>query len=493
MQIVLKKHLNEEQLSKKINNKAFLAMQQKDENLAISILRDKKFNICELIEYQGEQQNLLSIAVYFQLNRVVEYLLNDERFQKVINEGNNPYYNFLSTYNKEISQYNIDTKKTIFEELLNSDKVELPEGFPILLQKELDSRIVFENNQIEHNLFLKESIMNVLKSNKFEKHINTIFNPYDTYLMFFIKNKNYDAADIILNNKQFNKLNYDYIHNWLFHHINAATACFKGTGDVGFIGKNTIIEEDYLYKILLDDRFDIDLVFNVLLTLLIYYGKHHERKDYTNCSQVQTILLKVIDEKKFPKKEENYYDELVFASSLYGNVDVLNLLMQKQNIIISPYTQSLVVDYGIELYDIPKKEQVKLMFENSVDKLNTVEILARHILVYGTCLYGNQYGTKLSNLEEIALKNITKYFEDDEKVKNVLSNMKTKIPYVSVYNKKIAHKKENFMDCNEYELYRCYYPDEETFIEQLEKCKLIAKSLVDSFQLIQKNKILIKK
>ena len=291
----------------------------------------------------------------------------------------------------------------------------------------------------------------------------------------------------------FNKLNYDYIHNLLFHHMNAATSCFEGTGDIGFIGKNTKIEDEYLCKILLDDRFDIDLILNVLLTLLIYCGKHHEKQDYTNCSKVQEILLKVIGKKQFPKKAENYYDELIFAAALYGNVDVLNLLLQKQNIVVSPYIQSLIIDYGIELYNTPQKEQVKLIIENKVDEINIIELLSRHILVYGTCLFGNKYTTRVSSLEEKALQNIIQFFEDKEKVKTVLLNMKTKIPCVSIYNKEICHKKENFMDCNEYELYRCYYPDEKTFIEQLEKCKLIAESLVDSFELTQKNKLILKK
>ena len=495
MNIVLEQVINDDKSSNYIKNEGTLAMQQKNQKLALSIMENQEFDICELIDH-GKfigKENLLSVAVYYGLEEVVDYLLDNEKFQNVINEGNNPYYNLLSMYNKETFEYDISIKKNIFQKMLNNDKLEIPREFPILLQKELENITKFQNNKEENILFLRESIIDILKNPKFEKYINSVFNPYDTYLMFFIKNKNFEAANAVLNSKEFNKLNYDYIHDMLFHHINAATSCFEGTGDIGFIGKNTKIEEEYLYKILLDDRFDIDLIKNVLLTLLIYYGKHNDKQDHTNCLQVQRILLNVINKKQFPKKEENYYDELVFAASLYGNVDVLNLLLQKQNIEISPYIQSLIIDYGIKIYNNPQKDQIKSIIENTVDEFDIIEMLSRHILVYGTCLFGNKYTTKISSLEEKVLQNILQYFEDKEKVKNVLLNMKTEIPCVSIYNKEIEHKKENFMDCNEYELHHCYYPEEKVFIKQLEKCRLIAESLVNSFELTQKSKVMIKK
>ena len=67
----------------------YLAMKEKDEVLALSILSDKKFDRYHL----NEDKSLLFWAIYFRCENVVDILLEDKKMVQLAN-NKNPYYEF---------------------------------------------------------------------------------------------------------------------------------------------------------------------------------------------------------------------------------------------------------------------------------------------------------------------------------------------------------------------------------------------------------------
>ena len=98
----------------------YLAMKEKDEVLALSILSDKKFDRYHL----NEDKSLLSWAIYFGCEDVVDVLLEDKNMVQLANRAN-PYYELEYALTKKPDfLFYMDSYHRILDKLLKKEEID---------------------------------------------------------------------------------------------------------------------------------------------------------------------------------------------------------------------------------------------------------------------------------------------------------------------------------------------------------------------------------
>ena len=119
----------------------YLAMKEKDEVLALSILSDKKFDRYHL----NEDKSLLSWAIYFRCENVVDILLEDKKMVQLAN-NKNPYYEFADALTEEPGfLLYMNSYSRIFDKLLRTEEIDF--------SKVVDACMYFINDRLSKKRF----------------------------------------------------------------------------------------------------------------------------------------------------------------------------------------------------------------------------------------------------------------------------------------------------------------------------------------------------
>lgn len=501
-------------------NEIFTAIINNNEELALKLIDENTNDITKL---NIREENLLSTAVFYNMDKLVSKLLSLDSFKSVINKGINPFYTWnsrLENYFQDLSnsyehsflERKFDTEKSfkILELLLdNTNDLELPDDF--LFQLPIEP---IKNNLTtatrNYDIFIEKVILEILKSKKVDKIINNKKYNDITFLEKLVRSRDMEeAVNLILTNKSFTELNNnnntwykDYsLYGLNVSNSNALTACLSMNRN----GKiNDILKTNNLLRIVTDENIDESLVVD-LLAYLLRYRDHlisPNSKNEIIFNQIERITPLIIGDVKKSEIYNSAYEELILIACMYGKTESLKKLIDS-NIPFSTNTYNLIIDYAIKfpnkdektvkkLEDILQFRSIEKILKRNTSNNNSIEDeLAKHIFMYYTSKHMlSPIFIKHSNLENVALENILNYFDNALDIINELEkieyNYRSK-EFFPIIDRNIKRENLPLLDQTrevyEYSMYRCFNPNSDENNKKLVSAKIIAKHLINNFEL----------
>lgn len=413
----------------------YLAMKKNDERLALSILSDKNFDRYHL----NENKTLLSWAIYFGCENVVDLLLEDEKMVQLTNEGN-PYYVFKDALTKNdgfllyMNLYN-----RIFDKLLRTEEIDFSKAVDACMYFISDrwyrKRLSFipENpNYIPFLSFYDEAIMKILEQERLGKCevLPSQYFEYKSLLYYVVKYGRDEEFEKIMKsgidiNKQFaqdeisNKLYYEddgtkSRDEWLVE--NALTVTLGCDDDTPVANK---IDYNKFYPLIFNQKLDSKYVLEAI-----------NRICYSKLPLKEELIIKILANRDWP--QEDIYNKTLLSLAFYGLNKAYRFFLSIPNVNISTLTLELIneyarkfhqEEYGLE-YKIEKNDEQEKDIEELTMQLLTARqdcISEEEMLPYYLLIFDSRY------FEDEFTENIIEKFQNQELAKEIVSDSFWKI------------------------------------------------------------------
>lgn len=285
---------------------AHVAMEIRNEELALSILKNPEFDLSIKYVLNKKKYNLLYLAAEYSCEEVVDYLLGCKEFLPYINEGESPLYGAIPEildfcgFPPPYSDSEYEKMKRIFTKILDSNDCTNMQFYD-----NLDEAYIFMQllgfMEVEPRL---ESWAELLLRSPKMKNINAVTGA-DTLLTYAIRVKSERLASMILDREDFSKIN-EFSDN---HHA-ICQAFYKGQYSI-------------LCRLFSDSRIDLS-VLPELLFYMTLLGK----------TEKDSILAECLKSISFPVTDKGSYDK-VFLPRDNEYPKTLQVLLEEDKVLMS--------------------------------------------------------------------------------------------------------------------------------------------------------------
>ena len=414
---------------------AFLAMQLGEEELALNIINNTKFNRTHLNMRNNCKETLLATASYFGCAEIVKILVRDKKLIKITNQGKNPYCTLtepfftiekkndkLGLFSKEelekvkIIENTIPLRLKILDMLLCQYELTLTSndflGYILLRDENYNSRTPFSESKLYY--FSKNALEKIISNCKC-KTTEWLYddNFRSTALGNVAKYCSLEEVDLLLKrddidiNKTFPATRREYFSNA----ATSALGCDSYHGRIFRI--YNCIREDVLYRIVLDKRFSSVLALDVI-----------NRLEYSEVVDKEKIINNILVNKEWPK--EDIYDETALALAFYHDDINYKFLINYKNVRLKTITLEFISRYASKYQDYYNFHKVsKKIKEASIIKdITDLELTERtdrwtkeEELTYDTIVY--KHGLYVSYNKNMG-RELEKHFLEQEHVRKLI-------------------------------------------------------------------------
>lgn len=387
---------------------AFLAMQVGDEDLALNIINNPKFNRMHINKREHSDETLLTTAAYFGCAKVIKTLLDDKKLIEITNTNRSfspylaliePFRSFepqqyeFSSFSKEILdkariiESTIPLRLNILDMLLQQEKLTLTSndflGYIYLRDERYNSKIPFSNSKLYY--FSKDALKKIISNCKCK---NTLW-LYDdewrtTALGHVAKYCSLEEVELFLKRDDID-INKTFPATRKSYFSNAAT---EALGCDSYRGRIlSLIREDSLYKIVLDKRFSSVLTLDII-----------NRLEYSEIVNKEKIINTILISKDWPK--EDIYDETALALAFYHDDINYEILINHENVRLKTNTLEFISKYASKYnyyygYEFPLKIKEASIIKNvtdleldkRTDRWTKVDYITYDAIVYKNGLY----------------------------------------------------------------------------------------------------------
>lgn len=282
-------------------------MEIRDEELALSILKNPEFDLSIKYVLNKKEYNLLYLAAEYSCEEVVDYLLGCKEFLPYINEGGSPLEGAIPEildfcgFPPPYSDSEYEKMKRIFTKILDSNDCTNMQSF----YNDMGEADIFMQllgvMEVEPRL---ESWAELLLRSPKMKNINAVTGE-DTLLTYAIRVKSERLASMILDREDFSKIN-EFSDN---HHA-LCQAFYKGQYSI-------------LQRLFFDPRIDLS-VLPELLFYMTLLGK----------TEKDSILAECLKSISFPVTDKGSYDK-VFLPRNTEYPKTLQVLLEEDKVLMS--------------------------------------------------------------------------------------------------------------------------------------------------------------
>lgn len=386
----------------------FLAMQVGDEDLALNIINNPKFNRMHINKREHSDETLLTTAAYFGCAKVIKTLLDDKKLIEITNTNRSfspylaliePFRSFepqqyeFSSFSKEILdkariiESTIPLRLNILDMLLQQEKITLTSndflGYIYLRDERYNSKIPFSNSKLYY--FSKDALKKIISNCKCK---NTLW-LYDdewrtTALGHVAKYCSLEEVELFLKRDDID-INKTFPATRKSYFSNAAT---EALGCDSYRGRIlSLIREDSLYKIVLDKRFSSVLTLDII-----------NRLEYSEIVNKEKIINTILINRDWPK--EDIYDETALALAFYHDDINYEILINHENVRLKTNTLEFISKYASKYnyyygYEFPLKIKEASIIKNvtdleldkRTDRWTKVDYITYDAIVYKNGLY----------------------------------------------------------------------------------------------------------
>lgn len=416
----------------------YLAMQDRNERLALSILKDKRFDRYHL----NDDKTLLSQAIYFGCEDVVDVLLEDKQMVQLANRAN-PYYELEYALTKKPDfLFYMDSYHRILDKLLKKEEIDFSKAVDacmyFIAERHIKKRAsVYPElpNYIPYLSFYDEAIVKILEQERLAKceiSPNRGFGCKSLlyYILMYGKDKEFETImksgiDI---NKQFaqdeisNKLYYENDERsrdeWLVE--NALTVTL-GCDEFYPVANQEDMDFDKFYALIFNQKLDSKYVLEAI-----------NRICYSKLPLKEELIIKILANRDWP--QEDIYNKTLLSFAFYGMSKAYRFFLSNPNVDISTLTLELIHEYARKFHQeeyepeynkIEKnEEQEKDIDELTMQLLMTrqdciseEEMLPYYLLIRDFCNYSDDEFTK----------NIIEKFQNQKLVDEIIQDSWWKI------------------------------------------------------------------
>lgn len=391
----------------------YLAMQDRNERLALSILKDKRFDRYHL----NDDKPLLSWAIYFGCANVVDILLEDKQMVQLANRAN-PYYEFAYALTKEPDfLLYMDSYQRILDKLLKTEEINFSKAVDacmyFIAERHIKKRVsIYPEfpNYIPSLSFYDEAIVKILKQERLAKckiSRNRGFGCKSLlyYILMYGKDNEFETImksgiDI---NKQFAQ---DEISNKLYYKNDG-----RKSRDEWLVENALTVTLgcDELYPVANQEKMDFNkfyaLIFNQKLDSK-YVLEAINRICYSKLPLKEELIIKILANRDWP--QEDIYNKTLLSFAFYGMSKAYRFFLSNPNVDISTLTLELIHEYARKFHQeehepednkIEKnEEQEKDIDELTVhllvtrqDCISEEEMLPYYLLIFDFCDYSDEF------------------------------------------------------------------------------------------------------
>ena len=388
---------------------AFLAMQIGDEDLALNIINNPKFNRIHINKREYSDETLLTTAAYFGCAKVIKTLLDDKELIEITNTNQSfsPYlaliepfrsfktqqYEFPS-FSKEILdkarkiESTIPLRLDILDMLLQQEELTLTLndflGYIYLRDERYNSKIPFSNSKLFY--FSKDGLKKIISNCKC-KSTEWLYDDEwrITALGHVAKYCSLEEVELFLKRDDID-INKTFPTTRKSYFSNAAT---EALGCDSYRGRILSLSNriDSLYKIVLDKRFSSVLTLDII-----------NRLEYSEIVNKEKIINTILISKDWPK--EDIYDETALALAFYHDVINYEILINNENVRLKTNTLEFISKYASKYnyyygYEFPLKIKEASVIKNvtdlelakRTDRWTKVDYITYDAIVYKNGLY----------------------------------------------------------------------------------------------------------
>ena len=407
----------------------YLAMQDRNERLALSILKDKRFDRYHL----NDDKPLLSQAIYFGCEDVVDVLLEDKKMVQLANDKN-PYYEleYALTKKPDFLLY-MDSYHRILDKLLKTEEIDFSKAVDacmyFIAERHIKKRAsVYPElpNYIPYLSFYDEAIVKILEQERLAKceiSPNRGFGCKSLlyYILMYGKDKEFEkimksGIDI---NKQFAQ---DEISNKLYYENDG----YKGRDE--WLVENALTVTlgcDEFYPVANQEDMDFDkfyaLIFNQKLDSK-YVLEAINRICYSKLPLKEELIIKILANRDWP--QEDIYNKTLLSFAFYGMNKAYRFFLSNPNVDISTLTLELIHEYARKFHQEEHEQVIEKSNkqEKDIDELTTQLLMTRqdciveeNMLPYYLLIFD------FSSYADVELmKNIIEKFQNQDLAKTIV-------------------------------------------------------------------------
>lgn len=362
----------------------YLAMQDRNERLALSILKDKRFDRYHL----NDDKPLLSWAIYFGCANVVDILLEDKKMVQLANDKN-PYYEleYALTKKPDFLLY-MDSYHRILDKLLKTEEIDFSKAVDacmyFIAERHIKKRAsVYPElpNYIPYLSFYDEAIVKILEQERLAKceiSPNRGFGCKSLlyYILMYGKDNEFETImksgiDI---NKQFAQ---DEISNKLYYENDG----YKGRDE--WLVENALTVTlgcDEFYPVANQEDMDFDkfyaLIFNQKLDSK-YVLEAINRICYSKLPLKEELIIKILANRDWP--QEDIYNKTLLSFAFYGMSKAYRFFLSNPNVDISTLTLELIHEYARKFHQEEHEQVIEKSNkqEKDIDELTTQLLMTR--------------------------------------------------------------------------------------------------------------------
>lgn len=407
----------------------YLAMQDRNERLALSVLKDKRFDRYHL----NDDKTLLSQAIYFGCEDVVDILLEDKKMVQLANDKN-PYYEleYALTKKPDFLLY-MDSYHRILDKLLKTEEIDFSKAVDacmyFIAERHIKKRAsVYPElpNYIPYLSFYDEAIVKILEQERLAK---CEFSPNRGfgcksllyYILMYGKDKEFEkimksGIDI---NKQFAQ---DEISNKLYYENDG----YKGRDE--WLVENALTVTlgcDEFYPVANQEDMDFDkfyaLIFNQKLDSK-YVLEAINRICYSKLPLKEELIIKILANRDWP--QEDIYNKTLLSFAFYGMSKAYRFFLSNPNVDISTLTLELIHEYARKFHQEEHEQVIEKSNkqEKDIDELTTQLLMTRqdciveeNMLPYYLLIFD------FSSYADVELmKNIIEKFQNQDLAKTIV-------------------------------------------------------------------------
>ena len=407
----------------------YLAMQDRNERLALSVLKDKRFDRYHL----NDDKTLLSQAIYFGCEDVVDVLLEDKKMVQLANDKN-PYYEleYALTKKPDFLLY-MDSYHRILDKLLKTEEIDFSKAVDacmyFIAERHIKKRAsVYPElpNYIPYLSFYDEAIVKILEQERLAKceiSPNRGFGCKSLlyYILMYGKDKEFEkimksGIDI---NKQFAQ---DEISNKLYYENDG----YKGRDE--WLVENALTVTlgcDEFYPVANQEDMDFDkfyaLIFNQKLDSK-YVLEAINRICYSKLPLKEELIIKILANRDWP--QEDIYNKTLLSFAFYGMSKAYRFFLSNPNVDISTLTLELIHEYARKFHQEEHEQVIEKSNkqEKDIDELTTQLLMTRqdciveeNMLPYYLLIFD------FSSYADVELmKNIIEKFQNQDLAKTIV-------------------------------------------------------------------------
>ena len=406
----------------------YLAMQDRNERLALSVLKDKRFDRYHL----NDDKPLLSWAIYFGCANVVDILLEDKKMVQLANDKN-PYYEFAYALTKEPDfLLYMDSYQRILDKLLKTEEINFSKAVDacmyFIAERHIKKRVsVYPErpNYIPYLSFYDEAIVKILEQERLAKceiSPNRGFGCKSLlyYILMYGKDKEFEkimksGIDI---NKQFaqdeisNKLYYENDERsrdkWLVE--NALTVTL-GCDELYPVANQEDMDFDKFYALIFNQKLDSKYVLEAI-----------NRICYSKLPLKEELIIKILANRDWP--QEDIYNKTLLSFAFYGMSKAYRFFLSNPNVDISTLTLELIHEYARKFHQEEHEQVIEKSNkqEKDIDELTTQLLMTRqdciveeNMLPYYLLIFD------FSSYADVELmKNIIEKFQNQDLAKTIV-------------------------------------------------------------------------